>query len=186
MTLCNLLSLSVFVQFNGDCVPLLLYCEELYVWIIVCECLFETVGERVCTFFARQCVNEDVDLSPVKEVAVFLAVKVNSSMTSVQLKTLHKVLHGNLRKGTRAPRRRSLGTVLGADTIGAFRNVASFPLRSSLPSFGTEGFAGTPKSSISVPNTPLTVRLLCDGEWVVLLARLRLIEEYARELLSVV
>jgi hypothetical protein len=73
----------VFVQFNGDSVPLLLYCEELYVWIIVCECLFETVSERVGTIFARECVNEDIDLSPVQEVAVFFAVEVNSPLTSV-------------------------------------------------------------------------------------------------------
>jgi hypothetical protein len=80
-----LLSLGVFVQFNGDCVPLLLYCKELSVWIIVCECLFETVGERVGAVFARQCVNEDVDFLPVQEVAVFPIIKMNTSGTAMRL-----------------------------------------------------------------------------------------------------
>jgi hypothetical protein len=66
-----------------------LYCEELYVWIIVCECLFETVSERVGTIFARQCVNEDVDLSPVQEVAVCVIVKCDPPATSILLETFY-------------------------------------------------------------------------------------------------
>jgi hypothetical protein len=128
--------LGVFVQFNGDCVPFLLYCEELSVWIIVCECLFETVCKRVSAFFRRESVYEDVDFFPVQEVAVLVVIEVTTSLTLVSLETEYEVLHGTLLIGTKAPRSRSLGMVLGAETMGAFRNVASFPFNDSEPSDG--------------------------------------------------
>jgi len=107
------------VEFDRDRVPVLLNGEEFCVGIIVCKGGSQSVGKPVLFAYGGQRINEFENFGPRQKVARFGVVEMATTGANMFLKTFNKMLHGTLRIGTNAPLILILGTVLGAETMGA-------------------------------------------------------------------